>query len=50
MQYIHNMFWPKSSQERFIVLTSEYLQFFKKSSSKISEMGNFIFKVRKGLD
>ena len=27
------------------MLTPEYLQFFKKSTSKISEMGNFIFKV-----
>jgi len=33
-------------KERFIVLTPEYLQFFKKSTSKISEMGNFIFKMR----
>ena len=34
-------------KERFIILTPDYLQFFKKGSSKISEMGNFLFKVRK---
>jgi len=32
-------------KERFIVLTSRYLQFFKKTSSRISEMGAFIMKV-----
>ena len=32
-------------KERFIVLTSHYLQFFKKTSSRISEMGAFIMKV-----
>ena len=34
-------------KERFIIMTTDYLQFFKKGSSKISEMGNFLFKVRK---
>jgi len=33
-------------KERFIVLTSHYLQFFKKASSRISEMGAFIMKVK----
>jgi len=33
-------------KERFIVLTSHYLQFFKKTSSSISEMGAFIMKVK----
>ena len=32
-------------KERFIVLTSHYIQFFKKASSRISEMGAFIMKV-----
>ena len=32
-------------KERFIVLTSHYLQFFKKASSRISEMGAFVMKV-----
>ena len=32
-------------KERFIVLTSRYLQFFKKTTSRISEMGAFIMKV-----
>ena len=34
-------------KERFIVLTTHYLQFFKKASSRISEMGAFIMKVPK---
>jgi len=33
-------------KERFIVLTSHYIQFFKKASSRISEMGAFIMKVK----
>ena len=33
-------------KERFIILTADYLQFFKKGSSKISEMGIFLFKVK----
>lgn len=33
-------------KERFFVLTTEYLQCFKKGSSKISEMGGFIFRIR----
>ena len=32
-------------RERFIILTQEYLQFFKKGASKASEMGNFLYKV-----
>ena len=32
-------------KERFIILTPEYLQIFKKGSSKLSEMGNFLLKV-----
>ena len=32
-------------KERFIVLTSYYLQFFKKTSSRLSEMGSFMMKV-----
>ena len=32
-------------KERFIVPTSNYLQFFKKASSRISEMGAFVMKV-----
>ena len=32
-------------RERFIILTQEYLQFFKKGTSKASEMGNFLYKV-----
>ena len=32
-------------KERFIVLTSYYLQFFKKTSSRLSEMGPFMMKV-----
>jgi hypothetical protein len=33
-------------KERFFVLTKDYLQCFKKGSSRISEMGGFIFKIR----
>ena len=33
--------------ERFLVLTSSYLQIFKKKSSKMTEMGEFVFKVSK---
>ena len=33
-------------KERYFVLTRDYLQCFKKGSSRISEMGGFIFKIR----
>ena len=33
-------------KERFFVLTKDYLQCFKKGSSRISEMGGFVFKIR----
>ena len=33
-------------KERFFILTQDYLQCFKKSTSKISEMGGFIFKLK----
>ena len=33
-------------KERFFILTADYLQCFKKASSRISEMGGFIFKLR----
>ena len=33
-------------KERFFILTSDYLQCFRKGSSKISEMGAFIYRVR----
>ena len=32
-------------KERFTVLTTQYLQFFKKTSSNISEIGAFVMKV-----
>ena len=32
-------------RERFIILTPEYLQFFKKGTSKVSEIGDFLCKV-----
>jgi len=35
-------------KERFVILTSDYLQIFKKASSRISEMGAFQYKVRIG--
>jgi hypothetical protein len=33
-------------KERYFILTPDYLQCFKKGSSRITEMGEFIFKVR----
>ena len=33
-------------KERFFVLTKDYLQCFKKSTSMITEMGGFVFRVR----
>ena len=33
-------------KERYFILTKDLLQCFKKETSKISEMGGFIFKVR----
>ena len=33
-------------KERFFILTSDYLQCFKKGTSRITEMGGFIFKIR----
>ena len=35
-------------KERYFILTTDYLQCFKKGSSKVTEMGEFIFKVRRG--
>jgi hypothetical protein len=32
-------------KERYFILTPDYLQCFKKGSSRITEMGEFIFKV-----
>ena len=32
-------------KERYFILTQDYLQCFKKGSSRITEMGEFIFKV-----
>ena len=32
-------------KERYFILTPDYLQCFKKGTSKITEMGEFIFKV-----
>ena len=32
-------------KERYVILTSDYLQCFKKASSRITEMGPFLFKV-----
>lgn len=32
-------------KERYFVLTQDYLQCFKRGTSKMSEMGEFIFKV-----
>ena len=34
-------------KERYFILTTDYLQCFKKGSSKVTEMGEFIFKVRR---
>ena len=33
-------------KERYFILTRDLLQCFKKETSKITEMGGFIFKVR----
>jgi len=33
-------------KERFFVLTADYLQCFRRSASRITEMGAFIFKIR----
>ena len=33
-------------KERFFVLTNDYLQCFKKGSSRITEMGGFIYGLR----
>ena len=33
-------------KERYFVLTREYLNCFKKGTSRISEMGEFLYKVR----
>ena len=33
-------------KERYFVLTKDYLQCYKKGSSRISEMGGFIFKIK----
>ena len=32
-------------KERFFVLTEDYLQCFKRGTSRMSEMGEFLFKV-----
>ena len=34
-------------KERYFVLTKDYFHCFKKATSKITEMGGFIFKVKK---
>jgi len=33
-------------KERFFILTNDYLQCFRRGSSKLSEMGTFIFRIR----
>ena len=33
-------------KERFFMLTQDYLQCFRRGSSKISEMGSFIYRIR----
>merc|ERR1711899_151122 len=33
-------------KERFFIVTNEYLQCFRKGTSKISEMGGFIYRIR----
>ncbi len=33
-------------KERFFILTANYLQCFKKGTSRITEMGGFIFKLK----
>ena len=37
-------------KERYFILTPDYLQCFKKGTSRITEMGEFIFKVRKEIN
>ena len=36
-------------KERFFVLTPDYLNCFKRGTSRMSEMGEFLFKVRWAL-
>ena len=33
-------------KERFFMVTNDYLQCFRKGTSKISEMGGFIYRIR----
>ena len=33
-------------KERFFILTEDYLQCFKRGTSRITEMGAFIFKIK----
>ena len=33
-------------KERFFILTNDYLQCFRRGTSKLSEMGTFIFRIR----
>ena len=33
-------------KERFFILTEDYLQGFKRGTSRITEMGAFIFKIK----
>ena len=42
------MFYLVSSRwkERFFILTNDYFHCFKKGSFKVTEMGEFIFKVK----
>ena len=37
-------------KERYFILTKDYFHCFKKATSRITEMGGFIFKVMKMLD
>ena len=43
--------WKKSSsslirwKERYLILTRDYIQFYKKSSSGVTDMGDFLTKV-----
>ena len=41
LKFILNFRW----KERFFILTKDYMHCFKKDSSKITEMGVFLFKV-----
>ena len=36
-------------KERFFILTADYFHCFKKDCSKLSEMGEFLFKVSRGF-